>query len=74
MIKMILQASDRTYAEKLLMLRDKVRNFKPMDDQAQVWIERSEESLNPFPQRDSRHRGMNGLKLTNAFCFESRTD
>jgi hypothetical protein len=45
MIKMILQASDRTYAEKLLMLRDQVRNFKPMDDQGRIWIESSEKSF-----------------------------
>jgi hypothetical protein len=45
MIKMILQASDCTYAEKLLMLRDKVRNFNPMEDQGRIWIESSEESF-----------------------------
>jgi len=47
-IKMLLQTSDCTCAEKLLMLRDKVRNFKPIDDQGRVWIQSLEAS---FPSK-----------------------
>ena len=55
MIKMILQASDCTCAEKLLMLRDKVSNFKPIDDQGRIWIQSLEASFS----RDSIHHGTN---------------
>ena len=44
-IKMLLQAYDCTCAEKLLMLRDKVRNFKPIDDQGRTWIQSLEASF-----------------------------
>jgi hypothetical protein len=65
-IKMLLRVSDCACAEKLLMLRDKVRNFKPIDDQGDYGYRALK---HPFPQRDSIHHGMNSLELVNGFCF-----
>ncbi len=48
------------------MLRDKVRNFKPIDDQGEYGYRVLK---HPFPQRGSIHHGMNSLELVNGFCF-----